>query len=243
MTPQGQRRYAGVPTAELERQLRDPAIPAAEQEAISDELARRYADELRESLSAGTAPATPPSAPPPTPHVQQDRVPRQSRTQSSGAQRPPVPSAVINPPPTGGARKRIVVAAALIFAVVAAIIVIVSQLGGGSSSTAIAGVWTGTYTCAQGLTDLRLIISDSGSGALTATFDFYADPSNPGIQPGSFGMIGTYTASGLVLNPDHWINQPYGDSMVGLTASPPAENKIQGTVTGNQGCTTFSVSK
>ncbi len=108
---------------------------------------------------------------------------------------------------------------------------------------AIAGVWTGTYTCSQGLTDLRLTINDSSGGDLTAIFDFYADPSNPGTPSGSFAMTGTYSASGLVLNQDHWINQPDGYAMVDLVAPPPAGNTIQGTVQALGGCTTFSVSR
>jgi hypothetical protein len=123
-----------------------------------------------------------------------------------------------------------------------------ASLGNSAASTpvslpAIAGVWTGTYTCNQGLTDLRLTINDSGGGALTATFDFSADPSNPGVPSGSFAMTGTYSASGLVLNQDYWINEPDGYSMVNLTAPPPTGNTIQGTVQGPGGCTSFSVSR
>ncbi len=109
---------------------------------------------------------------------------------------------------------------------------------------AIAGVWTGTYTCAQGLTDLRLTINSSGGGAVTAVFAFSADPSNPGTPPGSFAMTGTYSATGLVLNQDHWINQPDGYSMVNLVAPPPTGNTIQGTVQADSaGCTSFSISR
>lgn len=108
---------------------------------------------------------------------------------------------------------------------------------------AIAGTWTGTYTCAQGLTGLRLTINNSGGGALTATFVFYAVPSNPGVPSGSFAMTGTYSASGLVLNQDHWINEPSGYSMVDLVAPPPTGNTLQGTVQAVGGCTSFSVSR
>jgi len=111
------------------------------------------------------------------------------------------------------------------------------------ANSGVAGVWTGTYTCAQGLTDLRLTINDSGGGALTAIFDFYADSSNPGTPSGSFAMTGTYSASGLVLDQDHWINQPDGYSMVNLVAPPPSGNTIQGTVEDLGGCTTFSISR
>jgi hypothetical protein len=91
-------------------------------------------------------------------------------------------------------------------------------------------VWTGTYTCGQGLTDLRLTINDSGGGAQTAIFAFSADPSNPGVPSGSYTMTGNYSASGLVLKEDHWINQPDGYYMVDLVAPPPTGNRIQGTV-------------
>jgi hypothetical protein len=109
---------------------------------------------------------------------------------------------------------------------------------------AIAGIWTGTYTCVQGLTDLRLTINRSGGDAVTAIFDFSADPSNPGTPSGSFAMTGTYSANGLVLNQDYWINQPDGYSMVNLVAPPPTGNTIQGTVQADSpGCTSFSVSR
>ena len=126
--------------------------------------------------------------------------------------------------------------------------------GGGSSCTTfsvtndaavpplpeIQGVWTGTYTCAQGLTGLRLTIRDTGSGTLSATFSFYAVSSNPGVPSGSYTMTGTYSATGIVLHQDAWINQPPGYSMVDLVAPPPSGNTMQGSVVT---CDSFSVSR
>jgi len=104
----------------------------------------------------------------------------------------------------------------------------------------IAGVWTGTYTCSQGLTGLRLTIRDTGNGTLAAVFDFYAVPSNLGVPSGSYTMTGTYSATGIVLHQDSWINQPSGYGMVDLVAPPPTGDTIQGAVVD---CDTFSVSR
>src|SRR5262249_7642096 len=106
------------------------------------------------------------------------------------------------------------------------------------------GTWTGSYTCGQGKTGLRLVIHPAPDGTLTATFDFYAVPGNPGIPSGSFTMTGTYSAAGLDLMPDYWISQPPGYSMVGLNAGPPAkaDTTLNGSVS-YPGCTTFTVTR
>jgi hypothetical protein len=107
------------------------------------------------------------------------------------------------------------------------------------------GTWTGSYTCAQGKTGLRLVIHAAPDGTLTATFDFYAVPGNPGVPSGSFTMTGTYSAAmGLDLTPGHWISQPPGYSMVSLNAGPPAKGDIilNGNVS-DPGCTTFTVTR
>ena len=111
------------------------------------------------------------------------------------------------------------------------------------AAAAVAGVWTGTYTCNQGLTGVRLTITPSGGGALHALVSFYPVVSNPGTASGSYEMSGSYSAdSGLILTPAYWISEPPGYVMVSLSAPPPTGATMQGTVEGPN-CTTFSVTR
>jgi hypothetical protein len=60
---------------------------------------------------------------------------------------------------------------------------------------------------------------------------------------GSYVLNGTYSQSkGLVLVPDHWINQPDGYVMVGLSGPPPSGSSMRGTVQ-DPSCSTFSVAR
>jgi hypothetical protein len=106
------------------------------------------------------------------------------------------------------------------------------------------GTWVGSYTCSQGLTGMRLDIQAARNGSATATFSFYALPSNPGVPSGEFTMNGTYSASGMKLSPGNWIHQPPGYITAGLDAGPLTSNgkTLSGTVT-DSACTTFSAGK
>jgi hypothetical protein len=108
---------------------------------------------------------------------------------------------------------------------------------------AVDGVWSGTYTCNQGLTGMKMTITGSSDNNLQATVDFYSVSSNPDVPNGSYVMTGDYSSSGsLVLTPDHWIDQPPGYQMVGFSSPGPSGGSMQGTVQ-YDGCSTFSVSK
>lgn len=108
---------------------------------------------------------------------------------------------------------------------------------------AVAGMWTGTYTCNQGPTGMRMTITDAGGDTVQATLDFYAVAGNPGVPDGSYVLTGTYSQSnGLVLIPDHWISQPDGYVMVGFSGPPPSGSSMHGTVQ-DPGCSTFAVTK
>lgn len=108
---------------------------------------------------------------------------------------------------------------------------------------AVAGVWTGTYTCNQGLTGMRMTITDAGGDTVQATLEFYAVAGNPSVPDGSYVLTGTYSQpNGLVLIPDHWINQPDGYVMVGLSGPPPSGSSMHGTVQ-DPSCSTFSVTR
>ena len=98
---------------------------------------------------------------------------------------------------------------------------------------ALTGTWAGTYVCSQGETGLRLVIQAVAGGALTATFNFSAVPSNPSVPTGSYTMTGTYSSAGVALTGDQWISQPSGYDMVDISASLPSQGgtTLNGTVT------------
>lgn len=115
-----------------------------------------------------------------------------------------------------------------------------------TEAAAVTGVWDGTYTCAQGLTRLRLTITWSSlDDGLGATFSFSPHPDNPTVPRGAFAMKGTFTDGSLSLRGDHWIIRPESYQMVGLRADVVGDrpSSLRGTVTDTQGCTTFSVSR
>ncbi|HEV2782038.1 MAG TPA: hypothetical protein VGX25_21825 [Actinophytocola sp.] len=88
----------------------------------------------------------------------------------------------------------------------------------------LAGTWEGEYTCAQGTTGLRLLISPPEDGSLPATFAFFALPENPAAKEGAYSMVGTVTPSGqLVFKQQQWINQPDGYVMVDIAVTSPIE--------------------
>jgi hypothetical protein len=107
--------------------------------------------------------------------------------------------------------------------------------------------WIGTYTCAQGLTDLDLKI--------VATHDDVIDDAvfvfdwKGGNVIGSYHLSGTFDASTGVatFTPGEWIDQPGGagnvDSWfsVGMHGSASASG-FSGDIT-NGSCTTFSLEK
>jgi eukaryotic-like serine/threonine-protein kinase len=113
-----------------------------------------------------------------------------------------------------------------------------------ANTPALTGTWTGSYTCSQGLTGLRLVVRAARDGTLTGTFSFYALPANPGVPSGEYTITGTYSATKTDMRPGRWIKQPSGYFVVGLTAGPPADNGtlLRGTVPAT-GCSTFSVTK
>ena len=115
---------------------------------------------------------------------------------------------------------------------------------GPSEASTLTGTWNGAYLCEQGETGLRLTINANADGKLTATFSFFAVPSNPGVPSGDFTMTGSFTAKGENFPMGHWIHQPASYEMVNLSAGPPANGGtvINGNVS-STGCSTFSVKK
>jgi hypothetical protein len=102
------------------------------------------------------------------------------------------------------------------------------------------GTWTGTYTCAQGLTNLTLEIEGDSRDELTATFLFEGRPGS-GNPSGSYTMRGRLSGAEVVLEPDEWLDQPAGYVMVGLEGRLSEDGTVfNGTVT-EEPCTTFTV--
>lgn len=104
--------------------------------------------------------------------------------------------------------------------------------------------WEGAYDCGQGFTGLSMTIEaiDGGEpGAVTATFDFYAAPQNPGVPSGSYLMEGEYADGRLGLEGVEWVERPDGYEMVGIESDPEVllrPNVFGGRVT-NSSCTAF----
>ena len=107
------------------------------------------------------------------------------------------------------------------------------------------GTWRGSYFgCGQGTTGLRLVIKRNGAigSKLSATFNFYALASNPGVPSGSYAMKGYWFPGGIALDGTRWIKQPSGYGFVNLVGRPPVKGArtFKGVV---PGCTTFSLKR
>ena len=74
--------------------------------------------------------------------------------------------------------------------------------------TTLSGTWSGTYTCAQGVTGATLQIVASSAQRVGALFQFAVPNSNPG----SYFLHGTFdpASNRLVMNFTRWKNQPPG---------------------------------
>jgi hypothetical protein len=111
-----------------------------------------------------------------------------------------------------------------------------------TASARFSGTWLGTYTCSQGLTGLRLTVSNTAGDTLQATFAFFAVPSNPHVPSGSFSMTGHATGKTADLVHDHWITQTPGYVMVDLVGTLRGDGVLGGSVS-SSGCGSFSVTK
>jgi len=122
-----------------------------------------------------------------------------------------------------------------------------SASGDQSLAQSLAGIWSGTYTCSQGLTGLTLELSYAGGEQLTGVFNFYEVPSNPGVPTGSYKMTGSVSSGVLTLHGTEWIEQPSGYGLVGLKTTLPVEangavgKPLHGEAIEHSGCTTFDL--
>lgn len=92
--------------------------------------------------------------------------------------------------------------------------------------------WIGEYECAQGLTDLELIITPEKDGSLTGVFHFQHVSSG---AKGRFYLKGNFSPeiNRLIFTPGEWIEQPYGYmtvAMEGTISQDPV--RYEGTITG-----------
>ncbi len=99
--------------------------------------------------------------------------------------------------------------------------------------------WVGTYTCAQGDTDLALHVGAARDGAVDVVFEFSHAPSG---ASGAFRMRGSVGPNGeIVLAPGPWIRRPPGYVTVGM------RGQVRGaTFTGRidgPGCTDFALQR
>lgn len=91
--------------------------------------------------------------------------------------------------------------------------------------------WTGTYFCAQGITNVRLTIETSiNGGAAFGHFEFSANEANKSVPSGSYWLQGAMhtNADGkleVTLRPDCWGTRPTGYVMVGLTVTSDREQR------------------
>ena len=102
----------------------------------------------------------------------------------------------------------------------------------------------GHYVCAQGRTELTLVIEDLQGNDVSAIFEFDYPGGGGTHTPasGSFRMHGSFDprTRALRLDGDRWVEQPDGYAMVGLLGTVSKSGSIDGTVKG-PGCSTFYV--
>ena len=100
----------------------------------------------------------------------------------------------------------------------------------------------GHYVCAQGRTELTLVIEDLEGNDVSAIFEFDYPGGGGTHTPasGSFRMHGSFDSRtrALRLDGDRWIEQPDGYVMVGLVGTVSKSGTIDGIVKG-PGCSTF----
>jgi hypothetical protein len=95
-------------------------------------------------------------------------------------------------------------------------------------------VWQGRYTCAQGVTSLRLTVDGNCNGvscSFSALFEFGPLPENPGVAQGAYRMAGEGHANAqgeleMSLQPTQWVRQPANYVMVGLVATADAQQAL-----------------
>ena len=101
---------------------------------------------------------------------------------------------------------------------------------------------SGHYVCAQGRTELTLLIEDVDGDDVGALFEFDYPGGGGSNAPasGSFRMHGSVDprSRAVSLDGDRWLEQPEGYVMVGLVGTVSRSGSITGNVKG-PGCSSF----
>ena len=108
----------------------------------------------------------------------------------------------------------------------------------------LAGQWTGTYTCSQGLTGVRLSLTATGDKTAAGTFEFHPTATNANAGNGSFAVTAKISRPGQVdLVPGAWIVRPSGSMPVRVSAAVfSSPDQLAGTVT-DAGCGRFEAER
>lgn len=110
-------------------------------------------------------------------------------------------------------------------------------------------IWSGSYTCAQGVTAVRLTIeARTTGGPAMALFQFGPHTDNRHLPTGSFWMTGHIerNAQGqlvVALVPDRWKQQPAGWVMVPLAAVTDREERTLSGAIQFEGCGAFTAQR
>jgi len=110
-------------------------------------------------------------------------------------------------------------------------------------------IWSGTYYCGQGITNVRLTIeTKAGGGAAFGHFEFSANESNKSVPSGNYWLTGTMRANAdgkleLTLQPDRWGARPAGYVMVGLTVTSDREQRALAGQIDYPNCSTIAVTR
>lgn len=114
------------------------------------------------------------------------------------------------------------------------------------------GAFEGGYTCAQGMTFLRLTLDGDTDGYIRGRFFFssvsWQGGSNLAVPDGEFTVTGRLNDQGqIVLQGERWIQQPANYGMVNLAGLVRRQSDgalvLEGNVGGAPGCTTFQVGR
>jgi len=111
-------------------------------------------------------------------------------------------------------------------------------------ASSVAGEWSGKYICGQGITALKLNVSQKPDGALSATFNFGPLPENPTVPTGAYRMEGSFDPQTrkVKLRGVKWIDAPDNYVMVDLDGRMDVDgSRMSGLVPEWPGCTNFEV--
>ncbi|TAK47248.1 MAG: hypothetical protein EPO23_12480 [Xanthobacteraceae bacterium] len=107
----------------------------------------------------------------------------------------------------------------------------------------VGGEWSGRYSCRQGITGVRIVLSPD---ALRGVFHFYAVPENPEVPEGCFRVSGSFDPGSRILTllAGGWIVRPRNYAAANATGVVDAggENFI-GRITDLSGCSAIVLTR